>query len=368
MADYATSYPLSYLRLWFGSIDENLRQFLANFQEMGNIERATSQSVFFGEYRKIAMTKAVSLVCLLSGNNFWFGSLYVSLFSFAGYWFLFLKLYTLFPKHKWAGLIAFIYFPSIVFWTSGLTKEAIVTGAIGFISGGLLQRLYINDTKKNYRQHARHFLYLNILFYLVWQIKYYYVLAWVGAFLPFILTKAIKKLVPRQALFCYLAIVLFFALGTLLLQYERINLLSLIDFIIKNNHEALADTSESTLIIWYYDLKASAFSLILNAPIAGFQALFRPFLWETHHIFTFLTALENTALFLLTGAFLFRVRKIKIAPEYHVLVLATCVYMLILLVFMSFAMPHLGTMVRFRVGMLGFFVYFLWIGSSVSND
>ncbi len=368
LANYALANPLSYVHFWFGNIDENLRQLIAGFEEVENIERATSQSVFFGEYRNIAMTKVVSLVCLATRNNFWFSSLYISLFSFAGCWFLFLKLYVLFPEQKWAGLIAFIYFPSIVFWTSGLIKEALVTGAVNFISSFLLQRLYIDDKKKAYWQYAWYFLYLNVLFYLVWQIKYYYVLAWVGGFLPFIFVKAIKKLSTQQAVSAYLAAVLVFSLTTLLLQHERINLLSLIDFVIKNNREALINASEGSLIISYYCLKADIFSLALNALIGGGQALFRPFLWESYNTLTLLAALESSALLFLTVAFLLRIRQIKIGPKYYTLVLATCVYLLVLLVFTSFAMPHLGTMVRLRVGMLGAFVYFLCVGARVGKN
>jgi hypothetical protein len=120
--------------------------------------------------------------------------------------------------------------------------------------------------------------------------------------------------------------------------------------IVENNQQfmVLSAIGES---IQYTDLQASWQSMVLNTPNALFSGLFRPFLWEARGITAIAAATENTVLLILvlTGFTSFK--------KYHVKVsIPLLVYSIVLCVFLALSSPNFGTLSRYRVGFLPFFV------------
>ncbi len=120
LSTFAFNHPLAYVKIIV-------------FNEITTESLSTSLELW-QQPRAFFMVKLVSVLCLLTYNNYWLCSLYLSLLSFAGLWTLANTLVTLFPSSGKAAGIAFLLFPSVVMWSSGVTKESIAIACIaGFI-------------------------------------------------------------------------------------------------------------------------------------------------------------------------------------------------------------------------------------------
>jgi hypothetical protein len=91
----------------------------------------------------LPMTKITSLILVLTGKNYWLATLYFSLFSFAGTFYFLIALSTKYPEVRKSAVLAFLFFPSVVFWSSGILKESIVFGIMMFMLGFLFWYLVL---------------------------------------------------------------------------------------------------------------------------------------------------------------------------------------------------------------------------------
>jgi hypothetical protein len=91
------------------------------------------------EPRAIFLSKFVSVFSILTNGNYWLISVYFSLMSFFGCWYFVRQVHLHIPSLIWPAVISFFFFPSIVFWTSGIIKESMAIGALAFIAGLLIR-------------------------------------------------------------------------------------------------------------------------------------------------------------------------------------------------------------------------------------
>ncbi|HSZ71921.1 MAG TPA: hypothetical protein VK750_04550, partial [Cytophagaceae bacterium] len=75
-------------------------------------------------------------------DNYWMLNVYVSIFSFLGLWNLSNRIVSIFPISKTAVVISFLLLPSVVFWSSGMIKESVLMGSIGFCMSFYLKWIY----------------------------------------------------------------------------------------------------------------------------------------------------------------------------------------------------------------------------------
>jgi len=118
------------------------------------------------EPRSAFFIKIVSVFYLLTSNNYWITSIYFSLISFLGSWMLSNALIANNIKLKLPAILAIFYFPTFVFWTSGILKEAIAW----FCLATLVSYIYtfIHRRSLPFRQ----LLISLLLLYILWSIKY----------------------------------------------------------------------------------------------------------------------------------------------------------------------------------------------------
>ena len=68
-------------------------------------------------------SKILAVLNFASLETDWLNAVYLSLFSFVGCWMLAITLARVFPRTPaWAGVLAFVVWPSVLFWSSGVTK------------------------------------------------------------------------------------------------------------------------------------------------------------------------------------------------------------------------------------------------------
>lgn len=90
------------------------------------------------DLRSIFFIKIISVACLLSLDNYWVCAGYFSLIAFISSWAIHRKIISIIPDSSDASIVAFLFFPSVIFWSSGLEKESITMSGIYFLSIGFL--------------------------------------------------------------------------------------------------------------------------------------------------------------------------------------------------------------------------------------
>ncbi|MEQ8423698.1 MAG: hypothetical protein RIA63_03245 [Cyclobacteriaceae bacterium] len=160
-----------------------------SFLWQGDGSEAWASSLINSQIRSLFLVKVLSLITMFSFGNYWVASLYFSLISFVASWYVIRKLILHFPKGKWAAVVAFLFVPSFVFWSSGIVKESLAMAALMFLSG-----FYIASLRKDKLAIWEWITALIALIFL-WNLKYY----WAAIFVPVALTTLffVRWLLPR---------------------------------------------------------------------------------------------------------------------------------------------------------------------------
>ena len=82
-------------------------------------------SLNFHTPRSLFFAKIAGIAAILTAGNYWSMSILLSYLSFLGSWHIFVKVTGYFPSSARASAVAFLFFPSVVFWSSGLIKESL---------------------------------------------------------------------------------------------------------------------------------------------------------------------------------------------------------------------------------------------------
>lgn len=324
--------------------------------EVGDI----NYSGYLGTESSLFVMKISAIVSFLAFNKFLIISLIFGLFSFAGQW----KLFQVFNdinkgRHQKLMAWAVLYSPSIWFWGSGLMKESICLGGLGFI----VHFLYKTFVKKKYS--LKDMVALAMLIYLVATIKSYIIIILAISFaciIFFAILSPLKNVVIKSF------ILIIFITISLVVAYisnfsEQVQIIAeeskeQIDTFQKN-YKATEEEGKGTLVAKEVD--PSFVGFVLRSPAAIFTCLFRPFLWESRKIVILFTALESMTLLFCT---LFLMYKMKFLVFFSAifknrfLLFAFATSMLFALI-IGFTTYNFGTMVRYKIMLLPFYYFML---------
>src|SRR5690606_2625526 len=88
------------------------------------------------------VVRLTALFSLLAFKKYLVLNLFFSMISFSGVWRLYRFFYEQYPHLHKQFAIAILYLPSFVFWSSGILKDPICTGAVGWITYGMYEIFY----------------------------------------------------------------------------------------------------------------------------------------------------------------------------------------------------------------------------------
>ena len=307
--------------------------------------------------------KISAIVSFLAFNKFLIISVIFGFFSFAGQWRLF-QVFNDINKGQQQKILAWavLYTPSIWFWGSGLMKESICLGGIGFI----IHFLYKIFVKKKFV--LRDVLVLVFLVYLVGNIKSYIIIILAISFATLVFFNfiaSVKNFVFKSMLllaFLFASIVVAYNLNftdqlEILADESRAQIQAF-----QHNYEVtqlVDETSRAAVKVQEFD--ASPSGLLLHSPVAIFTTLFRPFIWESRKIIILFTSLESMLLLLTTLYLLFKLRffgffKAIFSNPY---LLFCFVLSILFALIIGFTTYNFGTMVRYKIMLLPFYYFML---------
>ncbi len=304
--------------------------------------------VFKAESRTDIFTKVLSLPYIATQGNYWLSALYLAFFSFLCSWFLFRSVIRYYPIALIPAFIAFLLFPSPIFWSSGILKDTLTNGSIFFLAGICIR--YRHHYSFTFSQVTVAIACLFILFYM----KFYLAavagvcmgfLAWSNLSHAFIQSKTARSLVNLAALVVLISLV---SLLNRNLNYDRL------PAAIYSNYQQIASISSHHVID--FSLDGSYTSVLENTPKALVTGLFRPFIWESSSLML-LFGIENVLILALFVANLILIKKWK----FNLLIALAILFVLSLAIFLPMASPNMGSLVRYKSVFIPFLAFVLML-------
>lgn len=346
--------PSQHLHWLYSAASDFDQTFLRNPKNMGYLKIENN-------YMIVRITALLSIFAL---NKYLILNLFFSMISFSGVWRLYRFFYEQYPHLHKQFAIAILYLPSFVFWSSGILKDPICTGAIGWITYGLYEIFY---KKKNLLFN----LSMIILFgYLLFVIKVYILISYIPFFFLYLILKNVTLIKSRLIRFTLvlglivLAITMFTTVmkevASTLVGYGSDDITKNISAFQKAYAEQEDATSNFSLGVEY---DGSVESLIRIAPAAITATLFRPFLWESKKLSTLLSSLESLAIMIFTVFVFFKagplsfLRSITKDP----VILYCLLFAMLFALFVGATTANFGTLVRYKIPCLPFYIIALFL-------
>lgn len=320
---------------------------------------------YFRDENNYMVARIVAILSFFTFGKYMVTNLFFSMISFAGVWRLFRFFYEQYPHLHKQFAIAILYLPTFVFWSSGILKDPLCTGAIGWITFSLYEALY----KK--KDILKHIIIVSFFCFLLSQLKVYILISYLPFFFLFLILKNVNlvknifvKLLLAPTLIIFSVIIFTKAMDKLegtFGEYATEGLSKSIKSY-QQAYESQASFAESNFSLGVvYD--GSVGSLIKMAPAAVVATLYRPFIWETRKLSTLITSLESLFIMLFTFKVLYTagitnfIRTIIKDPT----ILYCILFSLLFALFVGATTLNFGTLVRYKIPCMPFYLIALFL-------
>lgn len=314
--------------------------------------------LFGNDTYTLSFIRLITPLTLLSFGNFLTCSILLSAVTFIGLW----KLYTVFsiefPHLIKEIAFSIFFFPSVIFWSSGLLKDTVTISAVGWFIYSLYNLIGNKRT-------VSFFVGLIISSFILISIKPYILYGLVGASSIWIATHYLKKIPLAIERFFYAPVIIaFFVCMSSFFVYA----------IAKEQGRFSVEKAQRTLTAknvdnrvassFYLPALGNSFSSVTKWVFANLNVtLFRPYYWEAKNFMMKCASIENVFLFgfLLWLLFKFRVIFIFTHIFRNPLLTFSFSFVIILSLIVGFSTDNFGTLDRFRVPVLPFYLALCFI-------
>ena len=301
--------------------------------------------------------KILALLNLASGGRLWLNAGYLSLGCFIGGWQLVRALARALPATPaGAGLVAFLLWPTVGWWANGLTKETLLLGTGAGFMALALPGLYGGGGPRRLGPAVGRLLGGLLLAWLMVRMRYYFALPLVGGVLALGAVRGATRrgwLRPAawQQVGALLLLLSAAGAAAVALGGEQMELRYFSHEVDANYHHGLHD-SRGRPHLTYPDWDPTPLGLLQHAPRAAGQVLVRPWLGESGRPLYVGAALENALLLALTLLALLATARGRAGRLPVALAVLLLIYCLLLAAFIGLSTPNLGTLHRYRAGLL----------------
>ena len=343
--------PLDFLTIYFTGGDAYFlpKSYVYNFDYLYNHHIAT-----------IIVSRFSSFIGLITFGNYLLITVGFSILSFSGLWKLFRLFATLYPAIVKQLAWCILFVPSVIFWGSGLLKDSITLGAIGWLTFACWSLFFL---KKRIKASI---LIIIITIWTLIQIKAYILLSFLPGLLIWVGALYYKKIQNKQLQ------ILMWPFFILILSFIAIQASGLIA---KENKALSLEEITTTALgtgatLQQYDagstydlgIKSASFGAILvNSPLAVITTLFRPFVWEVKNVVMLFSALESFGILILTALMLFKTGLLKaIKITFSKSIVFFCfIFAIVFSIGVALSSGNFGTLVRYKLPAMPFYLVFL---------
>ncbi len=320
------------------------------------------------------ISKIAGMLNFASLGTSWLNGLYLSLGCFVACWGLVRTLTQRFPATPaGAGIVAFLLWPSIVWWTSGVTKETLLLGSGAALTMLVLNHLYGSGLlppaphqaarSHHWAPSAGRWLLVAGLAWLHLRMRYFFALPLLASLLALGGVAAAERrgwlrLGWGMQLVMLLVGLLAAGAAAVAIGGEPVSR----DFVTSQlwlNYTHGIATSVGQPHVEYAHLQPTVASILAHAPLAAAQTITRPWLGEKAALPYLAAGLENLLLLGLLLLALFAVVQGRPGRLPAALVLALLLYCVVLAALIGLSTPNLGTLHRYRAVMLPWLLWLL---------
>ena len=320
--------------------------------------RANGEVMHFYKWSNtLYFSKLLAGLELLLGESAWVVGLSLSLGCFVACWALVRTLARVFPLAPVGGAgVAFLAWPTVVWWTAGLTKETLVVGAGAGLVALALPVLYGGRGPMRIWPAVGRLALFLLLAWVMVRMRYFFALPLLGG----LLVLAAVRLATRRGWLGpgWRAQVVGLLLGLGLAGGAAVALggehlsLSYFSREVAANYEHGLRTSAGRPHLAYANWQPTPAGLLGHAPLAAAYTLVRPWPGESARPLYVLVGLENMLLLTLLGLALVAAWQGRAGHLPVALVVVVGLYCLLLAAFIGLSTPNLGTLSRYRVALL----------------
>lgn len=305
--------------------------------------------------KEFFIIKLVATLSVITFYTYSSNAVFFAAFNFAGLWMMFSVLSKRFPNLSNKLAISILFVPSCIFWGSGILKDTLTLGALGFLFWSLYQM--IENSKIDFMKVA-----IGILAtWIIVSVKFYIFICFLPSAIFWIYLKNISRVRNRlNRLLIAPFLILFFLVSGYFLtkrvsEYsDRYNISSLAQWAYITSNDIRYWTGKDAGSGYDLGLQDGTWgTLIKLAPAAINVSLFRPYLWEVNNPLMLLASIESLIVLLLTVVTIKPILTQKRKPP-------VIVFMLSFSLMFAFAVGvstyNFGSLSRYKLPLLPFYI------------
>ncbi|MEQ9442733.1 MAG: hypothetical protein RIG62_27070 [Cyclobacteriaceae bacterium] len=334
--------------------------FMAEGEYTSEIFTYASRMYWFRSPTEYFVIRIIALLGMLTLHSYAAIAILFAAISFSGVWVMYLTFYKFYPKIHLHLALAILFVPSVVFWGSGILKDTITLGALGWATWALVRIFF---ERKGLLVSA---VVLFLALYTIYSIKIYIVLCFLPAALLWIFLSYSSR-IPSPAIRWMIAPFVLVISGIIgyyaVLKVGEDNAQYSIDRVsetaeITARYLAYMGEKQGGSVYTLGDYDFSPLGMLRKFPLAVNVTLFRPYLWEAYNPVMLLSALESFGTLLLTlyvfyRAGLFRALSLIVSNP-------IILFCLLFAIAFSFAVGistyNFGSLVRYKIPIFPFYV------------
>ncbi len=280
--------------------------------------------------------------------------------SFSGLWALFTVFVRMYPDRHLGFAIGVFFIPSVFFWGSGILKDTITIGALGWAVWGI----YCIFFEKRYVLYAS--IVLAIAFITLFIVKIYILMCFLPAAILWVFYSRMNKV--KNVLIKIMVAPVLLGLSGVVGYYAVIKVgeddprydVTQMGNTAKITAEWIHYVSEleggSSYTLGDFDFSTTG--IIKKFPRAVWVTLYRPYVWEAHNIVMLLSAVESFALLIFT---LYVLYKVGVYRSFQLItsqpILTFCFLFSIVFAFaVGISSYNFGTLVRYKIPLYPLYV------------
>ena len=296
----------------------------------------------------------------------WLNTLYLSLFVFVGCWTLVRKLAQVLPDTPaGAGVIAFLLWPSIWFWATGISKEAVLLGSGAWLTARVVDLLYSNSNAAAAAAPARRSIGWWVgtvaLALLHFQMRYFFAAPLLAVLCGVVLGQWLQQYGPNRSRWVQL-VALVAVLGAVAWVAPQLSVAfrmnKFTNQVVRVYEFEIAHTLGRPHFE-YPHLRPTVESIAAHAPLAVVNALTRPWLGQSKHPLYLAAGLENAAILILFAVAVWAAMHGRIGKLPFGLSVGLSIFCLVLAFLIGLTTPNLGSLSRYRSDLLPFLLLLL---------
>ena len=355
------------------SFPVGLKLLTSNGERLPELAKYTSRMFWWQpDSTELVIVRIAAVLSMLCFNTYTVIALFFACISFSGMWAMFMTFAKIRPQVYEQLAMAVFFIPSVFFWGSGLMKDSLCLGALGWI----FYAFYQGAIQK--KRLVKSLFIGGIAAYLLYVTKIYILLSFVPPALIWVFNENSQRI--KNGLVRIVAKPFLIGIGVVAAVFVMNNLTEGDE---KYDMDNIGKRSKITADYLYevsVKQEGSAYTLgkqdgtiagmVKLAPQAIIVSLFRPFLWEVRNPIMLLSALEATFFIVFTLRILFRVgaaRFFGTIARTPVLTLSF-VFALVFGASVGIISNNFGTLVRYKIPLIPFYVAGLYILQNISTE